>query len=99
MKLPKSPCRSCPHASICPDNWYGCVAWNTYFQTNWPTAVNAFKGSDHILRLYHEKKNDREIADAVGLSAMTIFQWRKRNDLPSNGTRGPRRPHPEDEAG
>lgn len=90
MKLPTSPCLSCTHAAICPDSWYECVAWSTYFYANWPVATKAYKRCDQLLRLYRSGKNDREIGESVGVSPLTVFNWRKRNGLPPVGKRGPK---------
>lgn len=96
MNLPENPCLDCSHVGICPDSWYGCKKWNAYCSEKWPAVTRACKDSIRFLGLYRSGKNDREIAEAVGVTQQAVFQWRKRNSLPPVGKRGPK-PRPDRE--
>lgn len=90
MKFPVSPCHSCPSEAVCPDGWYGCPRWRLYFSDKWPAVTTVCTRPVRFLRLYLDGLNDREIADCVGVSPLTVFNWRHRRGLSANGKRGPK---------
>jgi len=53
-------------------------------RTGRPTLTEAEQ--DRRLRLYEKGLDDREMAEVLGLSKNTIGTWRKKNDLPRNGS-------------
>lgn len=94
MRKPTSPCIKCPRNDICDDCDEVCVRWRKWFEVAWNGMKRRALRGTAALHLYHAGKNDQKIANAVGVSSMTICQWRKRNGLPPAGRRGP---HPESE--
>lgn len=76
MRTPNSPCAKCNNHDTCDD------------AAAWPRITARAATGLSTLRLYRAGKNDREISAAVGVSAMTVCQWRKRNGLPPVGKRG-----------
>lgn len=95
MRTQNSPCAKRNNRDTCDDLDGVCKKFRKWVAAAWPRITARATTGFSTLRLYRAGKNDREISAAVGVSSMTICQWRKRNGLPPVGKRGPR---PESEA-
>lgn len=90
MRTSTSPCENCRNLQICEARDGMCVDWSRWFKAAWRGIKERALRGTAAMHLYRSGKNDREIADCVGVSSMAICKWRKRNGLPSVGKRGPR---------